>query len=63
MCIFVQVKLEQGLQMIKVFKDHSSKQCILDDFEFYEERQKRIQEKKAKNQLQKQVGDKVHIST
>ncbi|KAD4384186.1 hypothetical protein E3N88_24354 [Mikania micrantha] len=49
-----EVKLEQGLQMIKVFKDHSSKQCILDDFEFYEERQKRIQEKKAKNQFQKQ---------
>ncbi|KAL8217274.1 hypothetical protein R6Q57_024111 [Mikania cordata] len=49
-----EVKLEQGLQMIKVFKDHSSKQCILDDFEFYEERQKRIQEKKAKNQFPKQ---------
>ncbi|KAK1429044.1 hypothetical protein QVD17_11243 [Tagetes erecta] len=52
-----EVKLEQGLQMIKVFKDHSSKQCILDDFEFYEERQKRIQEKKAKNQLQKQAWE------
>ncbi|MCE5167116.1 hypothetical protein HAX54_038054, partial [Datura stramonium] len=25
--------------------------CILDDFEFYEDRQKRIQEKKAKQQL------------
>ncbi|KAI3822951.1 hypothetical protein L1987_10552 [Smallanthus sonchifolius] len=50
-----EVKLDQGLQMIKVFKDHSSKQCILDDFEFYEERQKRIQEKKAKNQFQKQA--------
>ncbi|KAF5797385.1 putative YTH domain-containing protein [Helianthus annuus] len=52
-----EVKLEQGLQMIKVFKDHSSKQCILDDFEFYEERQKRIQEKKAKQQLQKQAWE------
>ncbi|MFS8027847.1 putative YTH domain-containing protein [Helianthus anomalus] len=57
------VKLEKGLQMIKVFKDHSSKRCILDDFEFYEEQQKRIQEKKAKQQLQKQVSNIVIIST
>jgi hypothetical protein len=34
--------------MIKVFKEHSSKTCILDDFGFYEGRQKTIQEKKAK---------------
>ncbi|XP_071726472.1 YTH domain-containing protein ECT4-like isoform X2 [Rutidosis leptorrhynchoides] len=53
-----EVKLEQGLQVIKVFKEHSSKQCILDDFEFYEDRQKRIQEKKAKQQqFQKQVWE------
>ncbi|KAL3616383.1 hypothetical protein CASFOL_039773 [Castilleja foliolosa] len=51
-----EVKLEQGLQLIKIFKDHTSKQCILDDFDFYEDRQKRIQEKKAKQQqFQKQA--------
>ncbi|KAK4492226.1 hypothetical protein RD792_003026 [Penstemon davidsonii] len=51
-----EVKLDQGVQMIKIFKDHTSKQCILDDFEFYEDRQKRIQEKKAKQQqFQKQA--------
>ncbi|CAA2955030.1 YTH domain-containing family 2 [Olea europaea subsp. europaea] len=51
-----EVKLEQGLQMLKIFKDHPSKQCVLDDFEFYEDRQKRIQEKKAKQQhFQKQT--------
>ncbi|XP_059281714.1 YTH domain-containing protein ECT4 isoform X2 [Lycium ferocissimum] len=51
-----EVKLEQGLEVLKIFKDHVSKQCILDDFEFYEDRQKRIQEKKAKQQLyQKQT--------
>ncbi|XP_076908380.1 YTH domain-containing protein ECT4-like [Bidens hawaiensis] len=61
-----EVKLVQGLQMIKIFKEHSSKQCILDDFEFYEDRQKKIQHKKAKQQqFQKQswegkvVTDKV----
>ncbi|KAI3822950.1 hypothetical protein L1987_10551 [Smallanthus sonchifolius] len=45
-----EVKLVEGLQMIKIFKEHSSKQCIFDDFEFYEERQKKIQQKKAKQQ-------------
>ncbi|KAK4339013.1 hypothetical protein RND71_040475 [Anisodus tanguticus] len=46
-----EVKVDQGQQMLKIFKDHISKQCILDDFEFYEDRQKRIQDKKAKQQL------------
>ncbi|XP_051142618.1 YTH domain-containing protein ECT4 isoform X2 [Andrographis paniculata] len=51
-----EVKLEQGLQVLKIFKEHISKQCILDDFDFYEDRQKKIQEKKAKQQqYQKQV--------
>ncbi|XP_037493164.1 YTH domain-containing protein ECT2 isoform X2 [Jatropha curcas] len=50
-----EVKLEQGLKMIKIFKEHSSKTCILDDFGFYEKRQKIIQQKKAKQQqFQKQ---------
>ncbi|KAJ0673053.1 hypothetical protein HanOQP8_Chr13g0503951 [Helianthus annuus] len=48
--------------MIIIFKDHSSKRCILDDFEFYEERQKRIKEKKAKQQFQKQGSDIVTTS-
>ena len=44
--------------MIKIFKEHLSKTCILDDFGFYESRQKTIQEKKAKQQqqFQKQVN-------
>ncbi|XVF31233.1 hypothetical protein REPUB_Repub16aG0127800 [Reevesia pubescens] len=51
-----EVNFEKGIQILKIFKDHSSKTCILDDFEFYEARQKTIQEKKAKYQLlQKQV--------
>ncbi|KAH7864554.1 hypothetical protein Vadar_030927 [Vaccinium darrowii] len=29
-----EVKLEQGLQVLKIFKDHSSRTCILDDFGF-----------------------------
>ncbi|KAK8508795.1 hypothetical protein V6N13_090761 [Hibiscus sabdariffa] len=46
-----EVYFEQGVQILKIFKDHCSKTCILDDFEFYEARQKTIQEKKAKHQL------------
>ncbi|KAJ6307176.1 hypothetical protein OIU76_017045 [Salix suchowensis] len=53
-----EVKLEHGLKVIKIFKEHSSKTCILDDFGFYEDREKMIQEKKAKQQqLKKQVWD------
>lgn len=43
-----EVRLDQGIQIIKIFKGHSSKTCILDDFEFYEGRQKTMVEKKAK---------------
>ncbi|XP_021666491.2 YTH domain-containing protein ECT2 isoform X2 [Hevea brasiliensis] len=51
-----EVKQEEGLKMVKIFKDHCSKTCILDDFGFYEKRQKIIQEKKVKQQqFQKQV--------
>ncbi|KAM1995080.1 hypothetical protein ACFX15_028175 [Malus domestica] len=53
-----EVKLEPGLKIIKIFKEHISKTCILDDFGFYEARQKTIQEKKAKQQqFQKQVWE------
>ncbi|XP_070026829.1 YTH domain-containing protein ECT2-like isoform X2 [Nicotiana sylvestris] len=53
-----EVKSELGFQILKIFKTHSSKTCILDDFDFYEGRQKIMQEKKAKQrQLNKQVGN------
>lgn len=42
--------------MLKAFKSHLTKTSILDDFEFYEARQRALQEKKAKRlQFQKQV--------
>lgn len=53
-----EVKLEQGLQMLKLFKEHVSKTSILDDFLFYEARQKIMQERRAKQQqFQKHVWD------
>lgn len=41
--------------MVKIFKEYVSKTCILDDFGFYEGRQKTILEKKAKQQYPKQA--------
>lgn len=42
--------------MLKIFKEHVSKTSILDDFAFYENRQKLMQEKRVKQQqIQKQV--------
>ncbi|CAI8618779.1 unnamed protein product [Vicia faba] len=52
-----EVLLEPGLKLIKLFKEYSSKTCILDDFGFYEGRQKTILEKKAKQQFPKQVWE------
>ncbi|XP_042387483.1 YTH domain-containing protein ECT4-like [Zingiber officinale] len=53
-----EVKLEQGFQLLKLFKEHVSVTSILDDFTFYENRQKVMQEKRPKQQqLQKKLVD------
>lgn len=52
-----EIMLEPGLKLLKIFKEYSSKTCILDDFGFYEGRQKTILEKKAKQQFPKQVWE------
>ena len=58
----IQVKLEQGLQMLKLFKEHVSKTSIMDDFLFYETRQKTMHERRVKQQqFQKQAKYLVKI--
>ncbi|KAM7271159.1 hypothetical protein ACFE04_030373 [Oxalis oulophora] len=53
-----EVKLEDGLKMVTIFKEYSSKTNLLDDFAFYESRHKSLQEKKAKQQqFQKQIWE------
>ncbi|XP_020577703.1 uncharacterized protein LOC110022893 isoform X2 [Phalaenopsis equestris] len=47
-----EVKLEQGLEMLSILKNYESDLSILDDFAFYEDRQKSMQERKARQQLQ-----------
>ncbi|TQD79975.1 hypothetical protein C1H46_034485 [Malus baccata] len=44
------VKLEQGIEMLNIFKNYETEMSILDDFEFYEDRQKAMQERKARQQ-------------
>ncbi|GAU21278.1 hypothetical protein TSUD_286880, partial [Trifolium subterraneum] len=45
-----EVKFEKGIEILNFLKEYSSKTCILDDFGFYEAREKTILEKKAKEQ-------------
>ncbi|KAK4759228.1 hypothetical protein SAY87_022359 [Trapa incisa] len=38
----------QGMEMLKIFKNHTLKTSILDDFTYYENRQKMMQEERAR---------------
>ncbi|KAL4583982.1 hypothetical protein LXL04_008570 [Taraxacum kok-saghyz] len=49
-----EVKFEQGVEMLKIFNKYETDMSILDDFDFYEERQKAMQERKARQQQQQQ---------
>lgn len=44
------MELEQGVEMLNIFKQYETHSSILDDFYFYEERQKAMEERKAKHQ-------------
>ncbi|WJX42560.1 hypothetical protein P8452_29778 [Trifolium repens] len=45
-----EVKLQQGIEMLTIFKNYETDMSILDDFDFYEDRQKAMQEQKARQQ-------------
>lgn len=49
-----EIKFPQGIDMLKIFKNFSLKTSILDDFTFYESRQKVMKEKKLRQQVQQQ---------
>lgn len=44
------MKLEQGLQMLTIFKSHEAETTILEDFDFYEQREKALQENRRQQQ-------------
>ncbi|KAL8139652.1 hypothetical protein V2J09_005673 [Rumex salicifolius] len=41
-----EVALDQGIEMLKIFKEHEVNTSILDDFDFYDERERVLQERK-----------------
>lgn len=43
-----EVKMEQGIEMLKIFKDFEAESSMVDDFIFYNEREKILLERKAK---------------
>lgn len=45
-----QVGFKQGIEMLKIFKDHDARSSILDDFYFYDDREKILRERKARQQ-------------
>ncbi|KAF4390446.1 hypothetical protein G4B88_024452 [Cannabis sativa] len=40
----------QGIEMLKIFKDHDARTSILDDFYFYDDREKLSRDRKARHQ-------------
>lgn len=45
-----EVRFDKGMEMLNIFKNFVFKTSILDDFQFYENRQKAMQEKRARQQ-------------
>ncbi|KAJ7552354.1 hypothetical protein O6H91_06G052000 [Diphasiastrum complanatum] len=43
-----EVRLEQGIEMLNIFKSYPLKTSILDDFQFYENRQKAMEDKRSR---------------
>ncbi|XP_076931621.1 uncharacterized protein LOC143596837 isoform X2 [Bidens hawaiensis] len=55
-----EIKFKKGIEMLKVFKSYARKTSILDDFMYYENRQKILQEEKARL-LVKSFGTPVFV--
>ncbi|KAL4198773.1 hypothetical protein AMTRI_Chr03g47680 [Amborella trichopoda] len=43
-----EIRFPQGIEMLAIFKNYASKTSILDDFKYYEDRQRVLQEKKSR---------------
>uniref|UniRef100_A0A0A9GAF7 YTH domain-containing family protein n=1 Tax=Arundo donax TaxID=35708 RepID=A0A0A9GAF7_ARUDO len=47
-----EVKLEQGLQVLTIFKNHEAETTILEDFDFYEQQEKAMLDNRQQEKLQ-----------
>ncbi|XP_048427583.1 YTH domain-containing protein ECT3-like isoform X2 [Pyrus x bretschneideri] len=45
-----EVNLKQGIELLKIFNDFDARTSIIDDFEFYDEREKSLKERKVKQE-------------
>ncbi|TQD87309.1 hypothetical protein C1H46_027140 [Malus baccata] len=45
-----EVNLKQGIELVKIFNDFDARTSIIDDFEFYDEREKSLKERKVKQE-------------
>ncbi|XP_068320075.1 YTH domain-containing protein ECT2 [Pyrus communis] len=57
-----EVNFLQGIELLNIFKNHMSRTSILDDFDFYESRQKMMQEKRIRQstpyyELQQKISE------
>ncbi|XP_019424694.1 PREDICTED: methylated RNA-binding protein 1-like isoform X1 [Lupinus angustifolius] len=48
-----EIPLKQGVEMLKIFKGYSGKKSLMDDFNFYEKREKEYREKREKELREK----------
>ena len=42
--------LKEGIEMLKIFKDYDARTTIIDDFDFYDDRERVLKERKARQQ-------------
>lgn len=49
MTLYLQVKFHRGIEILSILKNYVPNTSILDDFDFYESRQKVIQEKRIRH--------------
>lgn len=54
-----EVNLDQGMEMLKIFKGFSTRTSLLDDFAFYDDRQKVLQERKLRQLVYRQAVKQV----
>ncbi|XP_031497089.1 YTH domain-containing protein ECT4-like isoform X4 [Nymphaea colorata] len=55
-----EIELLQGLEMLKIFKDYAAKDSILDDFGYYERREKLLMKNRITSQLVGEDGEKTN---
>jgi hypothetical protein len=58
-----EIRFKKGVEMLKIFKNYTSKTSLFDDFMYYENRQKILQEEKAKLLVRKNYENPFLVSS